>query len=743
MKHCIRLLFLVILITLLLSACKTNENINITLELNGGKGDSSYVLSTEDTYDKLPAPTRFGYSFGGWYTDRALTIGVKTDEKVQDVSTLYASWIINTYIVNFDLRYDTTPIDPILINYLESLTPTEVNRSGYNLSGWYLDSELTTPFNSNIPVTSDMTLYAKWMKNYYNIVFDINTGGVSPESQSILYEEKAEEPATPTRVGWNFLGWYVDYNTIFNFNTPITHNYLLYARWEQTIYYVYFNTDGGNHIETQELNYPEKAIMPTDPIKTGYEFDGWYSDSELTTLYDFNDRVTDDVTLYAKWKTDFLYTAVGNNITITGLREGLVINDLQIPEIYANMTVTAIETGAFSDRDDIITVTIPRSVISIGEGAFSNCPNILSFSVDNRNSKYFTINNALFYYNSRLFSIYTATLIQYPLANEATTFTLNNYIIGIGLSACEGAVSLETISISSTVTTINDYAFKDCTSLISCNLPITTVNVGVGVFMNCISLPTITLSNAMPFISESMFLNCTALQSITLPVATLTIGNSAFSNCTSLVTVNFNTILQFIDTSAFDNCTALSAIALPNSINLVGVGIFNNCTSLETVTIGSSLNALGISMFSNCTKLSNIIIPSTVTSIGELIFNNCSALTEIVLPDGITEIPISAFMGCNGLISVTLGNYVTSIGATAFSGCSSLVSIILPSTITSIGIGAFYDCTSLLYVIILAMTAPDIILSFTYNTTIYYPEEATGYNSLYWYIYDMNEGIPV
>ena len=40
---------------------------------------------------------------------------------------------------------------------------------------------------------------------------------------------------------------------------------------------------------------------PQDPIKEGYKFEGWYSDEELLLPYNFNDPVTKDLKLYAKW----------------------------------------------------------------------------------------------------------------------------------------------------------------------------------------------------------------------------------------------------------------------------------------------------------------------------------------------------------------------------------------------------------------------------------------------------------
>ena len=66
-------------------------------------------------------------------------------------------------------------------------------------------------------------------------------------------------------------------------------------------YTVKFNTNGGNDIASQTVTKNSKVNEPTAPIKDGYTFDGWYTDSGFTTEYDFSSGVTKDITLYAKW----------------------------------------------------------------------------------------------------------------------------------------------------------------------------------------------------------------------------------------------------------------------------------------------------------------------------------------------------------------------------------------------------------------------------------------------------------
>ena len=66
-------------------------------------------------------------------------------------------------------------------------------------------------------------------------------------------------------------------------------------------YTVSFNTNGGNKITSQTVAKDNSVKEPTAPIKENFEFAGWYTDKELTTKYNFMEKVTKSFTLYAKW----------------------------------------------------------------------------------------------------------------------------------------------------------------------------------------------------------------------------------------------------------------------------------------------------------------------------------------------------------------------------------------------------------------------------------------------------------
>lgn len=91
-----------------------------------------------------------------------------------------------------------------------------------------------------------------------------------------------------------------DVNKIDN-NTNVAVSYIYLVRTDAA--YVTFNSNGGTAVARQVFTKGANgtATKPSDPIRTGYDFGGWYTDTACTEEYDFATVVNEDVTLYAKW----------------------------------------------------------------------------------------------------------------------------------------------------------------------------------------------------------------------------------------------------------------------------------------------------------------------------------------------------------------------------------------------------------------------------------------------------------
>ena len=144
----------------------------------------------------------------------------------------------------------------------------------------------------------------------YTVTFNAYGGFPRPDEQHVKSGEKAVLPAEPTLKGHTFAFWYLgddeENATAYDFDTPVTGDITLTAKWNINKYTVTFNSYGGTPVPpAQEVEYGLTATEPaTAPTKTGYTFDGWYLGDEK---YDFSDAVEQNITLYANWKKN-IYT---------------------------------------------------------------------------------------------------------------------------------------------------------------------------------------------------------------------------------------------------------------------------------------------------------------------------------------------------------------------------------------------------------------------------------------------------
>ena len=177
----------------------------------------------------------------------------------------------------------------------------------YNFEDWYADESYETKpnlFYNNYPLTADSELFAKYTGKQYTVTFYSDPDTIYT-SEIVTYPATAIDitPLPPTMTGYTFLGWFTDKACIYPYDitSPVTKDTALYAKWEINSYQVTFDSMGGSSLDSQQVTYNGTATTPHAPTKTGYTFDGWFTDKDCTVVYDFNALVTDNITLYAKW----------------------------------------------------------------------------------------------------------------------------------------------------------------------------------------------------------------------------------------------------------------------------------------------------------------------------------------------------------------------------------------------------------------------------------------------------------
>ena len=244
---------------------------------------------------------------------------VQNDEKIVPVTLIWAgdSWqikeqgrvhVTEEYTVTFNAYGGfPTPDEQHVKSGEKAVLPVEPTLKGYTFAFWYLgeDEQNATAYDFDTPVTENITLTAKWNINKYTVTFNSYGGTPVPPVQEVEYGLTATKPADPTLKGYTFAFWYLGEDeqnaTAYDFDTPVTENITLTAKWNINKYTVTFNTDGGTPVPpAQEVEYGLTATEPAAPEKTGYTFDGWYLD-EAEEPFDFDTIITSDITLTAKW----------------------------------------------------------------------------------------------------------------------------------------------------------------------------------------------------------------------------------------------------------------------------------------------------------------------------------------------------------------------------------------------------------------------------------------------------------
>ena len=339
-----------------------------------------------------------------------------------------------------------------------------------------------------------------------------------------------------------------------------------------------------------------------------------------------------------------------------------VLNDVDFLFIYrmmpnlknldiAEVNITALPIQAFYKSTNVENLILPNTLITIGEEMF---------------------------YQSKLKTV--------VIPANATT---------IGNSAFEQCASLISIDIPANVETIGTAAFKGCSSLTTVTFEkesqLKTISGGYsnpnyyGVFSDCTALTSIKIPASVKTIEEAAFKGCSSLATVTFEKGSQlkTIGGDSYSS------------------GAFSDCTALTSIEIPASVETIETSAFRGCSKLATVTFekGSQLKTIRSAdsyyphtyygAFSFC-PITSIEIPASVETIEAAAFKGCSSLTTVTFEK-------------ESQLKIIGGGYGYSYSGTfyyygAFSDCTALKSIEIPASVETIEVVAFKGCSSLITV---------------------------------------------
>ena len=142
---------------------------------------------------------------------------------------------------------------------------------------------------------------------------------------------------------------------------------------------------------------------------------------------------------------------------------------------------------------------------------------------------------------------------------------------------------MTSITIPSSVTSIEENTFSGCSSLASVTLSHGITEIGINAFLDCTNLPSITIPNSVTSIGEYAFSDCSKLASVTIPNSVTSIGEYAFSGCGELTNVVLPTGITTIEEGVFSDCPKMVSITIPSSVTKVKGWILAGNTSLTEI----------------------------------------------------------------------------------------------------------------------------------------------------------------
>ena len=336
--------------------------------------------------------------------------------------------------------------------------------------------------------------------------------------------------------------------------------------------------------------------------------------------------------------------------------------------------------------------------------------------------------------------------------DNAKKVIINEGVTAIGENEFFACYDLESVSIPSSVKTINKLAFALDEKLTDVTISEGVTFIGNGAFYECESLTSISLPKSVKTIELGAFSRsglksliipecvkslecvsgCENLTDVLVPAGVTDFSNYVFYNNRNgliiytpngsyaqsraedlgievlepedypqdfswtldedgTLTVSGKGNMQFGENGKAPWGTDIKKVIVKDGITAIRSNAFTNCRNLTEVTIPNSVKAIGSGAFSGCSALTSVNLPNGLNAIKSSTFLNCLRLSDVAIPGSVKTIEYCAFDGCKGLKTLTFSDGVTEIGDYAFRGSESLTRVIIPSTVTSIGTEAFFN----------------------------------------------------
>ena len=316
---------------------------------------------------------------------------------------------------------------------------------------------------------------------------------------------------------------------------------------------------------------------------------------------------------------------IPNSVTSIGV--DAVYGCTSLTSVTIGTNVITIGGGAFCDCTRLASITIPNSVTGIGTDAFYRCTSLSAITVDALNPSYSSVDGVLFNKTK-------TTLIQYPLGEAGTVYTMPDSVTSIGGDAFFNCTSLTSVMIPDSVTNIGDSAFSSCTSLTSVTIGTNVTGIAAQAFFGCTCLRGVYFEGNAPSADSSVFSGDSNATVYYLP-GTTGWGTTFGGLPTMLLPYTYTTSNGTITITKYTGPGG--AVIIPSTINglpvtSIGDSAFNECTSLTSVTIPGSVTSIAYEAFYNCASLTGLYFGANAPSLDSDVFDYDNSATVYYLP---------------------------------------------------------------------------------------------------------------
>ena len=334
------------------------DAVQISYFADGQQWRTQTVQGGVATPETIPAPTKKGYIFKGWYEDETFKTPFDLEAFMaeQDKSSIAVHARFDAIRVKLTYMSQGAEHEAVEVT-IESAEPTVAvpTKSGYEFIGWFEDDACETSFDYQEFFASyftagaaDVTVYAGFAR-IATITYLADGASPATQTQTVTSATGASTAQAPSKPGYNFVGWYLegeeeqfDFGAYFEFSTE-RQDVTLRARFEIRTVYIYYiddpESDPAGIWQTQRVTIETKQEISAVPVKSGYTFAGWFEDVDCTEPFDFDAYFADpdkqSVSVYAGYESAVLTTVI--TYYVDGVK-------------FADQSVTSVDDPQFNGK---------------------------------------------------------------------------------------------------------------------------------------------------------------------------------------------------------------------------------------------------------------------------------------------------------------------------------------------------------------------------------------------------------